>query len=133
MNEEYDFGGLTIPSSGKPHFNITVYGDFKTLDDVHKMKQKITMALNEYPKLEEINKQYKDLIIICDTLTNEGTRLKKENKKLNELLDEVGVLRGEDAIKFEEYNNRPATKKELDMLKEADRIYKMHDPEQIEL
>lgn len=37
------------------------------------------------------------------------------------------VLTGEDARKFEEYNNRTPTKEELEFMKEADRIYAIHD------
>jgi len=91
------------------------------------------------PDLDAINnlelKRYTELLLYIDSEDDEEHQeryLLKE--KIEKALEHVGVcsalvLTGEDAIKFEKYNKRKPSKKELEFTKEADRIYALHDKE----
>lgn len=48
------------------------------------------------------------------------------SKELDDILSSYGILTGEAAKQFEEYNNRPATKEEIKSMKRAHKFYKEH-------
>jgi len=81
-------------------------------------------------------KELQNKLILLETneklLKGRIRKLNKKIKELNNMLDDVPVLRGKAAEEFEKYNSRPATEEEIKYMKEAKEFYLLASTEERE-